>query len=136
MSVTDTLEKLTAYRALVRTLEEREDMEEAASRLWEDEARDSLRTLQAECHAIATSSGWWESPRELGTLLALVHSEVSEALEAARKDDREELAEELADVVIRVLDLAEHEGIDLADAVLAKMEKNRGRSHRHGGKTF
>lgn len=67
-------------------------------------------------------------------VLALIHSEVSEALEAFRKDDRDNFAEELADVVIRTLDCAGGLGIDLEKAVLAKLEKNRGRGFRHGGK--
>ena len=38
------------------------------------------------CHGLAKEAGWHDKPREVGTMLALVHSEVSEALEGFRKD--------------------------------------------------
>lgn len=66
--------------------------------------------------------------------LALLHSEVSEALEAYRKGDRDNFAEEMADVFIRLLDTTYPLGIDLAAATLAKLAKNRTRGFRHGGK--
>lgn len=67
-------------------------------------------------------------------LLALIHAEVSEALEAFRAGDRENFEEELADVQIRLLDLIAGLGIDLDAGVAMKLEKNRGRGHKHGGK--
>lgn len=66
--------------------------------------------------------------------VALIHSEVSEALEDFRKGDREHFSEEIADVVIRCLDLCGGMGIDLDAAVAAKLAKNRQRGFRHGGK--
>ena len=51
---------------------------------------------------------------KIPAVLALVHSEVSEALEAFRIDDKENFIEELADVVIRVLDLSEGLEMDIA----------------------
>jgi len=71
---------------------------------------------------------------KVATVVALIHSEVSEALEALRNCDRANMAEELADVVIRCLDFAGGAGIDLDAAVAAKLERNRGRGYRHGGK--
>lgn len=69
------------------------------------------------------------------TKLALIHSEVSEALEEFRKDHRlEEFGGELADIIIRVGQLGVGLGIDLDAAVAAKLEKNRQREHRHGGR--
>lgn len=64
--------------------------------------------------------------------LALIHSEVSEALEADRVSDQEEFAIELADIVIRVGDLAESEGISLDSAVREKMDRNKDREPLHG----
>lgn len=84
----------------------------------------------------AKSKGWHDEERETGTMLALIHSEVSEALEADRKGDAENFVEELADVCIRVFDLCGSRGIDLGAAIEAKMEKNLGRSHMHGGKLY
>lgn len=84
------------------------------------------------------------SPDVLAAKLCLIHSEVSEALECVRKGEiygftggagkPEGLPAELADVVIRVLDLCGAMGIDLSSAVCEKMSYNDGRTHRHGGK--
>ena len=63
--------------------------------------------------------------------LALIHSEVSEALEALRVEDMDNFAEELADVVIRVADLAGGLEIDLGDEIVKKMEKNKVRGYMH-----
>lgn len=64
--------------------------------------------------------------------LALVHSEVSEATEAVRHGDAANFAEELADAVIRILDISASLGIDLEQAIEDKMEKNEGRPYMHG----
>lgn len=64
--------------------------------------------------------------------LALIHGEVSEALEAVRKDDHPNFAEELADVVIRVEDLAGGSGVDLEGEIVRKMAKNKVRPKLHG----
>ncbi|MGA4718841.1 MazG nucleotide pyrophosphohydrolase domain-containing protein [Fictibacillus nanhaiensis] len=84
----------------------------------------------------AKSKGWHDEPRETGTLLALIHSEVSEALEADRKGDSENFAEELADVCIRIFDLCGSKNIDLEKAILDKMHRNKSRSYKHGGKAY
>lgn len=64
--------------------------------------------------------------------LALIHAEVSEALEARRKGDRENFAIELADTVIRIADLAGYTGIDLEAEIKEKMAKNASRPRLHG----
>ena len=84
----------------------------------------------------AKSKGWHEEERETGTLLALIHSEVSEALEADRKGDDENFAEELADVCIRIFDLCGARNIELGAAIEKKMAKNIGREYKHGGKAY
>ncbi|MGD6894308.1 MazG nucleotide pyrophosphohydrolase domain-containing protein [Bacillus infantis] len=95
-----------------------------------------INQLCEEAFEIAKSKGWHDEPRETGTLLALIHSEVSEALEADRKGDQENFAEELADVCIRIFDLCGAKGIDLEQAIYDKMERNKGRSYKHGGKEY
>lgn len=66
--------------------------------------------------------------------LAMIHSEVSEALEADRKGDVENFAEELADICIRTFDLAGLRGIDLEKVLLAKMKQNQDRPYKHDKK--
>ena len=60
-------------------------------------------------------------PTRSGHGSSLIHGEVSEALEALRKDDHPNFAEELADVVIRVADLAGGSGVDLEGEITRKM---------------
>lgn len=95
-----------------------------------------INDLCKEAYETAVSKGWHDEERETGTMLALIHSEVSEALEADRKGDSENFAEELADVCIRVFDLCGLMDIDLEQAILTKMAKNKNRAHKHGGKAY
>lgn len=71
-------------------------------------------------------------PFKIPAFLALIHSEVSEALEAFRVGDRDHFAEELADVLIRVVHCAHGLGINLGPEVIDKVARNRTRGHRHG----
>jgi NTP pyrophosphatase (non-canonical NTP hydrolase) len=71
--------------------------------------------------------------------LAMIHSEVSEVLEAMRKEKGDDVVvEELADIIIRVLDFyaflseTHYTKLSLADAVVAKMQKNVERPKMHG----
>jgi NTP pyrophosphatase (non-canonical NTP hydrolase) len=95
-----------------------------------------INDLCKEAFETAKSKGCYDEPRETGNLLALIHSEVSEALEDDRKGWDEDFAEELADVYIRVFDLCGYKGIDLEHHILKKMEYNKSRPFRHGGKAY
>ena len=88
----------------------------------------------SDIHLNARNHGWWETERNIPELLCLVHSEVSEALEAYRNSDDKNFCEELADIVIRVFDMAEGYGIDLEAEIEKKHETNKGRPWMHGGK--
>ena len=95
-----------------------------------------INQLCNQAYETAKSKGWHDELRETGTLLALIHSEVSEALEADRKGNEENFCEELADVCIRIFDLCGSRGIDLEAAILKKMERNKARTYKHGGKAY
>jgi NTP pyrophosphatase (non-canonical NTP hydrolase) len=100
-----------------------------------------LKELGTTINEINTANGWnvtkpenWEDPYKIPGVLALIHSEVSEALEGFRHNDRPNFEEELADVIIRVLDLCSGLGIDIETVIMAKLEHNRQRGYKHGGK--
>ena len=134
----------------------------------------TLNELRDEIHENAKNKGFWDSPRETGTLLMLCVSELAEALEADRKgqyakiDDaefiidgrtiREDLdlaikendmikfedifrtqvkdtfEDELADNIIRILDLCGARGIDIYKHIELKMKYNETRERMHGKK--
>lgn len=122
--------------------------------LAEDRQSD-FGAIMAKVHETAVDKGWWDdvpSPQHLtsremaemvGCKVALMHSELSEALEEARKgeytlyydgDKPEGFAVELADAVIRIMDLCRFMGLDLLGAIRLKSAYNETRSHRHGNK--
>ena len=115
--------------------------------------------LQEVCHDMAVSSGWWKDiktgenmrgKRNVGELLCLVHSEISEAMEGHRKnlmDDhlptRKMFEVELADAVIRIMDIAGGYDLDLGGAIADKLAYNANRAdHKidnrkaEGGKAY
>lgn len=116
-----------------------------------------VRALVHMAHGAAKAAGWYTDvktgepvDRNVGEMLCLIHSEISECMEGVRKnlmDDKlphRPMAEvELADAVIRICDLAGYKGYDLAGAILEKMAFNAQRAdHKienraaEGGKAF
>lgn len=126
-----------------------------------------INELSKEIHSRNREKGFYENEKNIGEILALIHSEVSEALECDRKDKhfrnsrynekwlidwthpqedeimfkrvfeeyvKDTFEDELADIMIRVMDLAAFKGIDLEAHIKAKMRYNQMRPHKHGKK--
>lgn len=122
-----------------------------------------INNLSEEIHNNAVKKGFYTDEKNIGEMLCLIHSEVSEALEADRKDHhakperlefvlsptseltyeqhfkakfemhvKNSFEDELADIMIRVMDLAGYKGIDLEKHIQLKMKYNSLREHKHG----
>lgn len=102
----------------------------------------TISALVRESFERAQRKGFYDPPPSVESRLCLIHSEVSEALEAYRDDAMattlgekgkpEGLPSELADIVIRVCDFAGHLGIDLEREIRLKSDFNETRPPKHG----
>ena len=124
-----------------------------------------INDLAQEIHKINVKNGFYEDEKNTGEMLCLVHSEISEALEADRKDRyfnnqsgvsieslantedeggvyketfriaaKDTFEDEIADAMIRLMDLAAFKGIDLDNHIKAKLRYNSLREYKHGKK--
>lgn len=123
-----------------------------------------LNNLANKIHSDNVDRGFYDTPRELGTMLMLVVSELSEAMEADRtrlynncdtllpdkipalnskkfvqwfKDNvKDTFNDEIADAIIRLLDICSFYGIDIDRHIKLKLAYNKTRGYRHGGKKY
>lgn len=114
---------------------------------------DDWACLQRMAHATAVAKGFWPSNpegRNVGEMVALIHAEASEMLEAIRDNAgackiRENgqgesaklpgfstVEEEAADIVIRLMDFAGGKGLRVGEAIFAKLQYNLTREYKHG----
>ena len=131
-----------------------DQLDEALADWWQGEGRSRLGDMAEEVHQINLDKGWFDNERTFGDGIALLHSELSEALEAYRdygtddatraaREDRpgevikpEGVGSEFADVLIRLLDECRRQGIDLQQEYDRKVAYNHTRPHRHGGRSL
>lgn len=99
----------------------------------------NLTELAKNIHEDNRKKGFWDTERSNAECIALMHSELSEALEADRKDlmddkltHRKGFDVELADAIIRILDTCGARGIDIQACIDEKLEYNRLRPYKHG----
>lgn len=113
-----------------------------------------LAVAQKRVAEVNFANGWFDGDRRFGEDIALLHSEVSEALEEYREHGLEDATQgeaqnlvngfvcpkplgvgsELADVLVRLLDTCERTGIDLEFEFERKLQYNTTRGYKHGGK--
>lgn len=113
-----------------------------------------LNELASRIHEVSSDHGFWpKEGRNFGEMIALAHSELSEALEEHREgkpdvyfvtkmestpegilstDKPEGVSVELVDALIRILDTLHSRGVDIDDIVFMKMAYNASRPHKHG----
>lgn len=122
----------------------------------------NIKEVSKEIYETNANNGFWDKDRNIGEMLMLIVSELSEALESHRKerqaintpvhtlddfdftDDydkskfeefvKDTFEDELADVAIRLFDLCEGLGIDLEWHIKQKLNYNKTRERLHGKK--
>ena len=103
----------------------------------------TLNGWAKEIHENSMHHGWWDEDRSFGEIVALCHSELSEALEAYRNGEDmvwindgkpDGIAVEMIDCIIRILDWCDNEEIDVDEVLKLKHAYNTTRPYKHGGK--
>jgi len=99
----------------------------------------AINQLAAEVHQTALEHGWWRdatTPDTFPRCVMLICCEAAEAVEAHRKRNFEQVAEELADIILRTLDVAQAFELDIGLEVVRKAAKNVNRPYKHGNRLY
>ncbi|MBU2540412.1 MAG: nucleotide pyrophosphohydrolase [Candidatus Omnitrophica bacterium] len=91
-----------------------------------------IKSLTQLCNRIAREKGFWDEKRNVGEMLMLIVTELAEAMESYRLNDKENFKEEIADTFIRLFDLSGGLNIDVEKEIMKKMKKNKKRPYKHG----
>lgn len=128
---------------LFNALASAQDKGEIFSIIQDMPVREPLNDLAEEIHRNSEAHGWWDEDLNFGEIIALCHSELSEALEFARSGEFDYFDNngkpdgkwvELLDCVIRIFDYLAHEEADIDLMMADKMNYNKGRPYKHGKK--
>jgi len=103
---------------------------------------EEFNDLSKEITQNAIDKGFWEGNINPGEKIVLMHSELSEAVEALRENNPgsekipgyNKLEEEFADCIIKIMDYGYMNDLDIAGAIIAKMKYNKSRPYKHGKK--
>jgi hypothetical protein len=127
-----------------KTESEIETLMEMVDNVGSKLVRNQFDILGEEIHPVNVEKGFWDEPvmmDKYAAKLALVHSEVTEVLEALRKNQgSDKVTEEFADIFIRCLDLystlveAGEADSGLYGIMLDKLEVNKNRPPKHGNR--
>lgn len=99
----------------------------------------AFKSLSKDIYENAISKGFYEVPPSNLERFALMHEEISEATSASRHDNPPDdhipkfsgIEAELADTVIRIMDFSAYKNLNVAEAIIEKMEYNRGRPYKY-----
>jgi NTP pyrophosphatase (non-canonical NTP hydrolase) len=103
----------------------------------------NLKQLSERAHKMSQQKGFWDEQRQMNeslldiyltAKLMLIVSELGEACEARRKGDINNFNEEIADTIIRLLDLCGFLELDIEKEIEKKMKINEARPKKHGKK--